>query len=110
MVRSGRVSGRLSGRKMSAAGPGAPSPSPIVIDVTSDFACPWCYVGYKRLENGILESNIPVKLNWHPFMIDMQTKEGGVSSFIFPSSMMTCRCRQERGRCNLSDFEEEDEK
>ena len=25
----------------------------IVIDATSDFACPWCYVGLTRLQNAI---------------------------------------------------------
>ena len=27
----------------------------VSIDVTSDLACPWCYVGFKRLQNAIDE-------------------------------------------------------
>ncbi len=49
------------------------------IDVTSDLACPWCYVGYKRLQNAIdkFKDAMEVELRWHPYMIDMQTKREG---------------------------------
>ena len=30
-----------------------PASKNIVIDVVSDFACPWCYVGFMRLQNAI---------------------------------------------------------
>ncbi|CAD7963798.1 unnamed protein product [Amoebophrya sp. A25] len=51
--------------------------SRILIDVTSDFACPWCWVGYKRLEAGIQQAGVAVDLRFHPYMIDMQTQAGG---------------------------------
>ena len=31
------------------------SPMTVYIDITSDLACPWCYVGWKRLERGMNE-------------------------------------------------------
>ena len=58
----------------------------ILIDVTSDFACPWCYVGFMRLQNAIdkfketeavKRNNIDVEVRWHPYMIDMRTKPEG---------------------------------
>jgi predicted DsbA family dithiol-disulfide isomerase len=60
--------------------------SKIVIDVISDFACPWCYVGFMRLENAIdkfkdmkdvKEKNLDVEVRWHPYMIDMRTEPNG---------------------------------
>lgn len=31
------------------------SPEPIVFDIWSDIACPWCYIGKRNLESGIAE-------------------------------------------------------
>jgi predicted DsbA family dithiol-disulfide isomerase len=43
----------------------------IKIDVVSDVACPWCYVGMKRLEKA-LETlpDIETQINWQPFQLD----------------------------------------
>ena len=58
----------------------------ILIDVTSDFACPWCYVGFMRLQNAMdkfkgmkaaKEKNINIEVRWHPYMIDIRTKPNG---------------------------------
>ena len=60
--------------------------SNILIDVISDFACPWCYVGFMRLQNAMdkfknmdaaKEKNINIEVRWHPYMIDMRTKPNG---------------------------------
>ena len=41
------------------------------VDVWSDVACPWCYVGKRRLEASIGKSpNGPVELVWHSFELD----------------------------------------
>ncbi|TLP75411.1 DsbA family oxidoreductase [Maribacter sp. ACAM166] len=43
----------------------------IKIDIVSDVACPWCYVGKKRLEKAIKEwKGIPIEIEWHPFQLD----------------------------------------
>lgn len=44
---------------------------PLQIDIVSDVACPWCYVGKKHLEKA-LESfdSQPVEITWHPFQLD----------------------------------------
>ena len=57
----------------------------IVIDITSDFACPWCYVGYMRFNNALRAVEAKQKIdvlskftiNWHPYMIDLQTEKNG---------------------------------
>jgi predicted DsbA family dithiol-disulfide isomerase len=47
------------------------------ISVTSDFVCPWCYIGEKRLARAIerLPTGIDVQLQWLPFELnpDMPT-------------------------------------
>jgi predicted DsbA family dithiol-disulfide isomerase len=44
----------------------------IQISITSDFICPWCYIGEKRLARAIerLASGIEVKLQWLPFELN----------------------------------------
>jgi predicted DsbA family dithiol-disulfide isomerase len=50
----------------------------IQIDATSDFICPWCYIGEKRLAQAIesLPAGIDVQLRWLPFELnpDMPTE------------------------------------
>jgi len=41
------------------------------IDIISDVACPWCYVGKKNLEKAIGNvSDFKVNVNWHPYQLD----------------------------------------
>lgn len=43
----------------------------IQIDVVSDVACPWCYVGKKNLEKAMeAADDFEFQVNWHPFMLD----------------------------------------
>jgi len=48
---------------------------PLRIDVWSDIACPWCYVGKRRLEAALdtlsREGNAPtVEVVWRAFELD----------------------------------------
>jgi predicted DsbA family dithiol-disulfide isomerase len=40
------------------------------IDVWSDIACPWCYVGKRRLEHALQEFPHDVEVVWHSFELD----------------------------------------
>ena len=44
----------------------------IKIDIVSDVVCPWCIIGYKRLEKAIQEMGIQdkVELEWQPFELN----------------------------------------
>ncbi|MDO6745692.1 DsbA family oxidoreductase [Gilvimarinus sp. 1_MG-2023] len=46
--------------------------SDIQIDIVSDIACPWCAIGYARLEKAIkeLSSEHNFTLHWHAFELD----------------------------------------
>lgn len=47
----------------------------IKIDIVSDVVCPWCIIGYKRLEKAISEMGIQdqVEIEWQPFELNPQT-------------------------------------
>lgn len=61
----------------------------IHVTVISDIACPWCYVGMKRLEKAIQQfrswradvargvQDIEVEIQWKPFQIDPGTRLEG---------------------------------
>lgn len=42
------------------------------IDLVSDVACPWCAIGYRRLEQALetLDGEIDVELFWQPFELN----------------------------------------
>lgn len=44
----------------------------IKIDIVSDVVCPWCTIGYKRLEKAISEMGIEdkIELEWQPFELN----------------------------------------
>lgn len=44
----------------------------IKIDIVSDVVCPWCIIGYKRLEKAISELGIKdkVEIEWQPFELN----------------------------------------
>ncbi|MCE2027522.1 DsbA family oxidoreductase [Sessilibacter corallicola] len=45
---------------------------PITIDLVSDVTCPWCIVGFKKLEQalGQTEFSQPVSIQWQPFELN----------------------------------------
>ncbi len=51
----------------------------IKIDIVSDVVCPWCTIGYKRLEKAISEMSIQdlVEIEWHPFELNPQMPPEG---------------------------------
>ncbi|MGB0523237.1 MAG: DsbA family oxidoreductase [Flammeovirgaceae bacterium] len=51
----------------------------IQIDIISDVACPWCFVGKKNLEKAISElDEFEVNVNWHPYQLDPTIPKEGV--------------------------------
>ncbi len=51
---------------------------PVRIDVWSDIACPWCYIGKRRLETGVAAyhatgDSAPVEIEYHSFELAPDT-------------------------------------
>ncbi|MER6687523.1 DsbA family oxidoreductase [Streptomyces olivaceoviridis] len=42
-------------------------PGPIRVDVWSDIACPWCYIGKRKFESAVAETGIPMEIEYHAF-------------------------------------------
>lgn len=49
------------------------------IDIVSDVVCPWCIIGYKRLEKAITELGVQdqVEIEWQPFELNPQMPPEG---------------------------------
>jgi len=49
------------------------------IDIISDVVCPWCVIGFSRLQKAIeqLGNQIDVKINWHPFELNPSMSDTG---------------------------------
>lgn len=40
------------------------------IDLVSDFSCPWCFIGVRRLAQVLRESGRSAEINYHPFLLN----------------------------------------
>jgi predicted DsbA family dithiol-disulfide isomerase len=59
------------------------------IDIWSDIACPWCYVGKRRLETalGQFEARDRVRLTWHAFELDPAAPARVDKSISYPARL-----------------------
>jgi len=54
---------------------------PIIrVDVVSDIVCPWCYIGKRRLEKAIedTQSSCNLQVIYHPFQLDPSVPASGI--------------------------------
>ncbi|ESA34111.1 thioredoxin [Leptolyngbya sp. Heron Island J] len=51
----------------------------VKIDFISDIVCPWCIIGYKRLEKAMqmVEDTVTFELHWHPFELNPAMPQDG---------------------------------
>ena len=47
--------------------------SPIKVDIWSDIACPWCFIGKRKFEAAVSSSGIPVEVEYHSFELSPGT-------------------------------------
>eukprot|EP01126_Amoeba_proteus_P034905 TRINITY_DN3501_c0_g1_i1.p1 TRINITY_DN3501_c0_g1~~TRINITY_DN3501_c0_g1_i1.p1 ORF type:complete len:203 (+),score=35.94 TRINITY_DN3501_c0_g1_i1:712-1320(+) len=57
-------------------------PTIITVDIYSDIACPWCYVGEHKFlqaqeQYRLSNPSHQIKIHWHPYMIDPATNKNG---------------------------------
>lgn len=48
----------------------------VSVEVWSDVACPWCYLGKHRLEKAITESGVEAQVTWKSFQLDPTIPRG----------------------------------
>lgn len=52
----------------------------ITVDIVSDVACPWCYVGKRRFEAALEKwEGTPIEVNWHPYQLDPTMGNEGIN-------------------------------
>lgn len=50
----------------------------VKITVFSDLACPWCYVGLRRLDKGLAGlPNVQAEIEWHAYLLDWNVPQAG---------------------------------
>jgi predicted DsbA family dithiol-disulfide isomerase len=55
-------------------------PRCIDVQITSDFVCPWCFIGEARLRKALAHlTNITVEVSWKPFQLNPWVALNGVS-------------------------------
>lgn len=55
---------------------------PIKIDVWSDVACPWCFIGKRKLESGIEQFGGEVEVEYHSYELSPDTPDDFVGSTV----------------------------
>jgi predicted DsbA family dithiol-disulfide isomerase len=51
----------------------------ITVDIVSDVACPWCYVGKRKFEAALEKWNgAPIEVTWRPYQLDPSLSLEGV--------------------------------
>ena len=54
------------------------------LDIVSDFVCPWCYVGKRRLDKALVQRpNLDISVRWLPFQQSVRRGVSGVLFFVF---------------------------
>ena len=59
--------------------------TPVKVDVWSDIACPWCYIGKRKFEAGVAASGAEVEIEYHSFELSPDTPvdfEGSEAEFL----------------------------
>ena len=51
------------------------SPTPVKVDVWSDIACPFCYIGKRKFEEAAATSGIPIELEYHSYELAPDTDD-----------------------------------
>lgn len=51
---------------------------PLQIEAVSDYVCPWCYVGKRRLESAIAQRpDLDISVSWRPFQLSPDMPRSG---------------------------------
>ena len=57
----------------------------ISVDITSDIMCPWCIIGFKRLQKAMeqFENSIEFNLHWCPFELNPRMPASGQNLYVW---------------------------
>src|SRR6202140_4596613 len=55
----------------------------LVVDVTSDLICPWCFVAKRRLEKASSILGKKLDIRWHPFQLNPEMPVEGLDRRLY---------------------------
>src|SRR6266849_1063752 len=58
----------------------------LVVDVTSDLICPWCFVAKRRLEKAASILRKTLEIRWHPFQLNPEMPVDGLDRRLYRSA------------------------
>jgi predicted DsbA family dithiol-disulfide isomerase len=58
----------------------------LVVDVTSDLICPWCFVAKRRLEKASSILGKTLEIRWHPFQLNPEMPGEGLDRRLYRSA------------------------
>ena len=58
----------------------------LVVDVTSDLICPWCFVAKRRLEKASSILGKKLEVRWHPFQLNPEMPVEGLDRRLYRSA------------------------
>src|SRR5713226_8111691 len=58
----------------------------LVVDVTSDLICPWCFVAKRRLEKAASILGKSIEMRWHPFQLNPEMPVEGLNRRAYRSA------------------------
>jgi predicted DsbA family dithiol-disulfide isomerase len=58
----------------------------LVVDVTSDLICPWCFVAKRRLEKASSILGKTLEIRWHPFQLNPEMPVEGLDRRLYRSA------------------------
>jgi predicted DsbA family dithiol-disulfide isomerase len=91
----------MSERENGSGGNGAsPDSGAVQVRVYSDYTCPWCYIGWSRLERlrRQLPDDVELDVRWEPFEIHPEVPDEGMPVEDLPYSDEQWRTMQEHLR------------
>lgn len=50
----------------------------MTIDLWADVACPWCFIGERRLRRALEEAGVEAEVRWRPFQLQPDLPRGGL--------------------------------
>jgi predicted DsbA family dithiol-disulfide isomerase len=64
--------------------------TPLAIDLVADVVCPWCYIGWRRLQAALaLRPDIEPAVTWRPFQLDPTIPDEGVDRAAYMAAKFT---------------------
>ena len=68
------------------------------IDFIADVVCPWCYLGWRRLEKALaLRPDLQATVTWRPYQLDPTLPEEGVDRKAYYAAKFPDPERREAG-------------